>query len=96
MAVGPTGDPGQRWDFAPRTVDLANSSLTGQDPVPTQSNIEENIDLHFTYTTISNTDLSTKGSTAMEKLMKRSEDPAIHTIVQVYFKRFFTFSSRII
>jgi len=63
MAVGPTGDPGQRWDFAPRTVDLANSSLTGPDLVPTQN-------------------LSTKGSTAMDKLMKRSEEPAIHTIVQ--------------
>lgn len=83
MAVGPTGDPGQRWDFAPKTVDLANSSLTGQDLVPTQSNIEENIDLHITCTTISNKDRSTKGSTALEKLTMRSEHPAIHTIVQV-------------
>lgn len=63
MAVGPAGVHGQRWDTAPKPVDLDNSSMTGQDIAPTQN-------------------LSIKGSTAQDELMKKSEDPAIRRIVQ--------------
>ena len=84
MAVGPIGVPGQRWDTAPKPVDLDNSSMTGQDIARTQSKTKDKIYLQIQSFYI-NKDLSTKGSTAQDKLMKKPENPAIHKIVQVFF-----------
>ena len=47
MAVGPAGVPGQRWDIAPKPVDLDNSSMTGQDIAPTQSKTIVKIDFQI-------------------------------------------------